>query len=153
MTHKEKRLLTIVLVIAAVYLGAVGAVVLAVQRAGMLVVEVEEKGPGGDSVRIRVPAVFAQVALRFVPEKVFTDQAQDVGRWLPVIQAACAELGRSPDGVLLEVHSPDEDVSVVKKGRRLQVDVRSPQERVHVVMPLSMVACVLSRFEKAIEGS
>jgi len=153
MTRKERRLFIVIGAIIAVYLATAAVVGISVYRAGMLIVEVDSSERGGDSCHVRVPAALAHVALRFVPDHVFAEPAREAAEWLPVVRAACLELGKSPDGVLLEVRSPDEQISVVKNGRRLRVDVNNAEERVHVVMPLALVGQVLARIDKVTASS
>lgn len=153
MTRKEKRLLVVIGAIVAVYLVSAAVIGIAVYRAGVFVVQVEPKRPGGDEVHVRMPAVLAQAALRFVPDRILTEPAREVREWMPLVRAVSAELSKSPDGVLLEIRSPEEQVRVVKKGRRLLIDVDGAEERVHVVMPLALVGTVLSRFDQAGPGS
>jgi hypothetical protein len=64
-----------------------------------------------------------------------------------VARAVCRELDSCPDGVLVDVSGPRENVQIVKQGRVVVVDVDSREETVHVSVPLRSVSKILSKLE------
>lgn len=139
----------IVLIVAAVCVSAsvlmagVGAVV--VYRDGLIDVNVQEKEAGGSYVHLMVPTTLVRVALAFVP---FDDRMRpgpEARPYWPVIEAACAGIARSPDGVFVQVDGPDEHVTIEKRGGSLVVDVDDTDAKVRVSIPVRAVEYVVRR--------
>lgn len=116
-------------------------------QAGSVRVAVDENRPGGDHVHLLVPAVAIPTALAMVPEKTLRRHAQKIQPWLPVIKIASRELAKAPDGVLVEVIDADEHVRITKQGGALVVDVKSPDEKVHVQVPLRTIYSVAEKLQ------
>ena len=114
-------------------------------NAGSIRVSVEEKKPGGDHVHIIVPAILVPAAMGMVPSKELGKHAKEIRPWLPAIRAACKELERTPDVVLVEVTDPNEHVTITKRGGAIHIDVVDPGENVHVVVPLGTIQSVAER--------
>ncbi len=135
--------------------GGVGVVLLGAALAGGAVayemggvwVSVKAKKPGGDNIRLVVPAAVAPVALWLAPKKNIREAAKEARPWLPAIRAAAEELRNCPDGPLIEVASPKEKVQVVKYDDALVIDVDDPNETVHVSVPLKVVGVVARQLE------
>lgn len=125
---------------------AMATTVVAVWRAGWIVVDVREaRLDGGDRIGVRVPAALVEAVVRCVPDKAFAEARGEAEQWAPVAQAACRELQRCPDAVLVDVSGAGETVLVAKQGGRLVIRVDSDGDMVHVDMPLGTVAAVLKR--------
>ncbi len=133
-----------------VKLAAVLAVPLAllatVASLGVVVVDVREGGPDGNRIVVPVPLVFAQAALAVAP--VFAEEelrlpdeaAEHIGIAREVLEALAA----APDGVLVHVQEPDEEVIVRKEGDTLVIQVRGRNgEDVSVNAPLSLAMSAL----------
>ena len=120
-----------------------------VYNAGSVRVSVLEKRPGGDSIRLIVPAAAVPLAMAFVPDKALRDVPPEAKRILPALKIAAEELRNLPDGPLVRIHGPEEEVSVVVRDGMLAVDVDSDDEEVHVQIPLGAVESVLSRIASA----
>jgi hypothetical protein len=122
-----------------------------VYNAGSVRVAVLEKHPGGDSIRVIVPAATVPLAMAFVPDKALRNVPPEAKQVLPALKAAAQELRNLPDCVLVEVHDAEEDVSIAVRGGALVIDVDSDDEEVHVQVPLGAVESVLSRIVSANE--
>ncbi len=137
-------------------LGSVAVVVTLAYSMGTVTVSVHEKKLNGDQVYVPVPAVVIPLAMRLVRAEDFADAAAEVRPWLPAIKVAAEELARCPDTTLVEVTNHAENVAISKSGGSLVIDVDSPEERVHVSVPLRaayMVAAQLERLdEKSVAG-
>jgi hypothetical protein len=116
-------------------------------NAGAVRVAVDENRPGGDHVHLFVPAVMVPPALGLIPEKDLRKHAREIQPWLPAIKIASRELAKSPDGILVEVIDTDEHVTITKQGGAIVVDVKSPDENVHVAVPLHMIYSVAEKLE------
>jgi hypothetical protein len=123
----------------------------AVYDMGAVRVSVQEKKPGGDHVRLLIPAVAVPLGLRIAPEEKLREAALQARPWLPALRIASQELERCPDGPLVEVTNPHEKVSIVKRGHSLLIDVDSEDETVHVSVPLRAVTSVVERLETVAE--
>jgi hypothetical protein len=136
--------------------GGAGAVVLGtllvagafVYDMGAIKVSVQEKRPGGENIRLVVPAAVVPLVLPFVRGEKMQEAAEKVRPWLPAIEAATAELARCPDGPLVQVTSPQEKVSIVKRGDSLVIDVDEASERVHLAVPLKLVSVVAGQIAR-----
>jgi len=115
---------------------------------GAIKVSVQGKKPGGENIRLIVPAAAVPLALPFVPDKDLQEAAEQVRPWLPAIEAATEELVRCPDGPLVQVTSPHERVSIVKRGDSLVIDVDDTNETVHVTVPLKLVCVVANQIAR-----
>ena len=132
-----------------VKLAAVLAVPLAllatVASLGVVVVDVQEGGPDGHRIMVPVPLVFAQAALAAGPivaeeELRSPDEAlEHIGIAREILDALAA----APDGVLVHVQEPDEEVIIRKVGDKLVVRVHGNEEEVSVNVPLSLARSAL----------
>jgi hypothetical protein len=115
----------------------------AVAATGVVVVDVQE-ARGGHHIVVPVPLVLAQVAAAFVPEsRLHVHMDRDAERYLPVAREALEALADAPDGELVRVEEPDQQVQVVKEGRRLRVHVEGRDEKVDVTLPLDLALSAL----------
>jgi hypothetical protein len=136
--------------------GGAGAVVLGtllvtaafVYDMGAIKVSVQEKGPDGKNIRLVVPGAVVPLVLPFVRGEKIQDAAEKGRPWLRAIEVATEELARCPDGPLVQVTSPREKVSIVKRGDCLVIDVDDVQEKVHVSVPLKLVSVVAGQIAK-----
>ena len=103
---------------------------------------------GGQSVNIKVPGAIIPIAVQFVPDKAFGEIPCEVFDHIPMLRAACDELAKQPDFVMVEVYDGDEHVTVAKRGRDLVVDVIADGEEVHVTVPLSLMKSVVGRLAR-----
>lgn len=113
---------------------------LVVYNAGAVRVSVEEKRPGGDHIRLIVPAVAVPIGLKLAPRDKLREAAAEIRPWLPAIERASEVLARAQDGPLVLVDSDDEHVSILKEGSSLGIHVDSKDETVHLSFPLKTLA-------------
>jgi hypothetical protein len=116
------------------------ALLATVASLGVVVVDVQEGGPDGHRIMVPVPLVFAQAALAAAPviaeeELRLPDEClEHVGIAREILEALAA----APDGVLVQVEEPDEQVLIRKEGDELIVQVRGKKEDVSVRVPLHL---------------
>ena len=122
-----------------------------VYNAGAVRISVHEKRPGGDSIRLIVPAAVVPVVMMFVPDRQLQNLPPEAKQVLPALKIAAEELGNVPDGPLVEVHGPGEDVSIALRDRTLVIDVDSEGDEVHLQVPLGAVESVVSSLVSANE--
>ncbi len=108
-------------------------------REGVIRVDVDEHRDGGSHVHFWVPAAAVPMALHFVPKQHFRQIPKEANDALPILQIATAELRKFPNTTFVEVDDGDEHVKVATVNGKLQVDVVSPDENVHIAVPLSTV--------------
>jgi len=142
--HPMIKPFTIVMLALASMVGTAGIVT---YEAGAVRISVHEKKPGGDHVRLIVPAVLVPLGLHFVPAKQLHKNAAEIRQWLPALKAASQELEHCPDATFVEVKGPDENVGIRKSGDSLVIDVDDPGETVHVSFPLRMVTAAVRQLE------
>ncbi len=113
--------------------------------AGTVYISVEQRGEEGINLTLPVPVNLASMALSFVPEEELADIRAELEPWMPVIEAVLSELERCPDGPLVEVEGRNETVSIVKRGRKIIIDVETRDESVHVSIPIRGVGRLIHR--------
>lgn len=127
----------------------VGTGILAAGRAGSVVVQVTERGGGGDNVRIRVPAAFGHLALLCMPDRAFCWSQRDRVFRHREMRALAGELERIPDGtVLVQVDSPQETVKISREHGTLLIHVDSDDENVRVEVPIKLAGAFLKRVDR-----
>lgn len=110
---------------------------------GVLVVNVKDKD---HHIYLPVPMLLVRGAIRMIPEKA---QAQihapdELRQNRAAILAAAKALVNCPDGNFVEVESRDQTVEITKKNGNLYVDVTSPQEEVHLQVPIEATGATLA---------
>ena len=113
---------------------------------GAITVCVKEKE--GHHIHVPLPALAFPVGAWFVPRHDWQRASSpEVQQWLPAAKIVAQELDRCPDGVLVQVDKPGENVSIRKEGNYLLIDVESRREEVHVSLPVRIVTSVLTEIE------
>lgn len=112
---------------------------------GAISIHVQEKKPGGENIRLILPAAVAPVGVWLAPKGKLREAAREAGPYLPALEAAAQELARCPDFVLVQVESPHEKVLVTKRGGHLVIDVDDENETVHVSVPLEAARLIASQ--------
>jgi len=149
LTRHEKRVLIAASIIVGLALSSVVAVAVLIHQSGTIVINVKETGPSGDDVSIRIPGIFALVALRFMPDELFREVARSSDSCLPLMEAIAGGLRDLPDCDLVDVASRSERVTVSKKIGHLVVAVDSRDEEAYISLPLSIVSSFAGRIERA----
>lgn len=115
---------------------------------GVMRVDVDEsRGNGGEHVHLWLPAAAVPIAMHFTPRQYLQRATERSSEWLPVAREAAKELGKYPDAELVDVHDSEETVHIRTSGGKLLIDVRGPEENVHVACPLAMIQDVVSQLE------
>jgi len=136
-------------------LGLGGTLVLAgayTFREGLIRVDVDENRAGGSHVHVWVPAAMVPMAMHFVP-KHLCDALQQVREALPAIHAFAKELKKLRDADLIEVSEGEEHAQFRTRSGNLQVDVDSPDEHVHLRVPLITLDDVVGQLEESAPGA
>jgi hypothetical protein len=137
-------------------LGFGGAIVLAgayTMREGVIRVDVDEFRSGGSHVHMWVPAAAIPMAMHFVPDKHWRHASEHAREAMPILHAIVKELKKFPDADFVEVVDHDQHVRVRTHDGKLQIDVDAPDEKVHVLCPLSTIEDVTSQLEDHASGA
>ena len=137
-------------------LGLGGTIVLAgvyTMREGVIRVDVDEYRAGGSHVHLWFPAAAVPMAMHFVPSKHMRHVSEQAREALPVIHAIVKELKKYPDADFVEVVDRDQHVRMRTRGGKLQIDVDAPDQKVHVLCPLSAIDDVTSQLEEHAPGA
>jgi hypothetical protein len=156
MTASSRPFLLLFGGIIAVVLASGVALAVAVHHAGMIEIDVHESGADGcDISGLRIPAFVLTAAMPFVPEHVFGTASahtrafgEEHGQNLAAVAKAMDELAKYPDFVLTEVTSRSEHVTITTRRGDLVIDVNSPDETVHVKVPMRAIKAVLSKLDR-----
>jgi len=136
-------------------LGIGGTLVLAgayTFREGVIRVDVDESRAGGSHIHMRVPAAVVQMTMHFVPKDHLKDAAEQAREFLPVVHALFKELKKFPETDFVEVEDDNEHVQIRTRAGKLQIDVNSPDENVHLLVPLSTLDDVVAELEASAPG-
>jgi len=148
MNRATRILLTLFLCVTLLMATTVGVTVAAVYRAGTIAVEV--RADHGDDFRLAVPAGLIRLAIWLTPASVIEPAIyEEIGPFLPALQAGWQELASTPDFVLVEVRDRHERVRIEKRGDDLVVEVESDGSSVRVALPLRTVGPLLAKLERA----
>ena len=131
-------------------LGLGGALVMAgayTFHEGVIRVDVDEYRAGGSHVHMWVPAAVVPMTMHFVPQHHLRDAAEQAREFLPVAHALFKELKKFPDAEFVEVKDDDQHVQIRTHDGKLQIDVDAPDQKVHVLVPLSTVDDVVGQLE------
>jgi hypothetical protein len=132
-------------------LGLGGSLVLAgayTMREGVIRIDVDEYRSGGSHVHMWVPAAAVPMAMHFVPSKQLRCTSEQAREALPILHAVVKELKKYPNTEFVEVDDNDQQVRVRTYGGKLQIDVDTPEQKVHVLCPLSTIEDVTSQLEE-----
>jgi len=133
-----------------VKLAAVLAVPLAllatVASLGVVVVDVREGGPDGHRILVPAPLVLAQAGLAVAPAILEEEMRipEEALEHMPLARELLEALIAAPDGELVRVEEPDEQVVIRKEGDTLIVRVHGKKgEDVSVNVPLTLALSAL----------
>lgn len=124
----------------------------AVYNAGAVQVRVDEKKLDGAHIHLALPASVVNVGLKFAPDYQLRHASKEVQPWVPAIKIATEELAKYPYLSLVEVDDTTDHVRIFKHGDKLVIDVDTPEETVHVSVPLSTILSAVKKIEAAGPG-
>jgi hypothetical protein len=110
----------------------------AVAATGVVVVDVRELGPDGTHIVVPVPLALVRTAMGLVPSQEIGGDFDEVAPHLQTARDVLQALAEAPDGELVRVEEPDEQVVIAKEGSLLRVRVHNKGEDVNVSVPLSL---------------
>jgi hypothetical protein len=137
-------------------LGLGGTLVLAgayTMREGVIRIDVDEYHSGGSHVHMWVPAAAVSMAMHFVPGKQMRHASEQAGEALPILHVVVKELKKYPNAEFVQIDDNDQHVRMRTQGGRLQIDVDAPDQKVHVLCPLSTIEDVTSQLEEHAPGA
>lgn len=106
---------------------------------GTVTVRVQDHSPDGMNLIVPVPAllfdVVAFVAPRVIPDEALDEVRRELGPWKGALLETAEALEDCPSGILVEVDSGEEHVTVEKRGNRYRIAVDSPDVDVRVTIP------------------
>jgi len=132
-------------------LGLGGTIVLAgayTMREGVIRIDIDEFRSGGSHVHMWVPAAAVPMAMHLVPDKHWRHASEQAREAIPILHAIVKELKKYPDADFVEVMDHDQHVRIRTHDGKLQIDVDAPDEKVHVLCPLSTIEDVTIQLEE-----
>jgi hypothetical protein len=121
-------------------------------REGVIRVDVDEHRDGGSHVHFWVPAAAVPMTMHLVPKRHLSEAATHASEFMPLLQIVTAELSRYPDTTFVDVRDGDDHVRVSTVGAKLEIDVRNPEENVHLTVPLATVNDVAAQLAASAPG-
>ena len=137
-------------------LGLGGTLVLAgayTMREGVIRIDVDEFRSGGSHVHMWVPAAAIPMAMHFVPSKHIRHASERAREALPILHAFVKELKKYPDAEFVEIDDNDQHIRMRTHHGKLQIDVHAPDQKVHILCPLSAIEDVTSQLEEHAPGA
>lgn len=147
MNRNRQRGSTTLNAVLALALATAGTAGTVVYNAGSIQIQVREKHEGGENINLIIPAAIIPIGLAFAPDEELAEVSGRMQEVLPILKAAAEELGKIPDGVLVEVRTRDEHVLIEKRGGSLVIDVDTDSEEVHVSFPIHMLLSAVRKLE------
>ena len=112
-----------------------------------------DEDSNGRHVHVWFPAAIVPMAMYVVPSRHLEHVAAQAGPWMPTLRALTKELKKYPEAELVEVEDANEHVRVRTHHGNLLIDVRNPDETVHVACPLAMIEDVSRELEAKAPGA
>ena len=137
-------------------LGLGGTLVLAgayTMREGLIRIDVDEFRSGGSHVHMWVPAAAIPMAMHFVPSKHMRHASEQAREALPILHAFVKELKKYPDAEFVQIDDNDQHVRMRTHQGKLQIDAEAPDQKVHVLCPLSAIEDITSQLEEHAPGA
>src|SRR6266852_4284775 len=137
-------------------LGLGGTLVLAgayTMREGVIRIDVDKFRSGGSHVHMWVPAAAIPMAMHFVPSKHMRHASEQAREALPILHAFVKELKKYPDAEFVQIADNDQHVRMRTHQGTLQIDVDAPDQKVHVLCPLSAIEDITSQLEEHAPGA
>ncbi len=106
---------------------------------GFVHVSVEESRKGGENVHLILPAQLGPLAAHLVPLDNLRNAERELRTALPALHITALDLAKLPDTLLVEVRDHEDHVRIFKAGAGLDIDSESPDEHVHVWVPLRAI--------------
>lgn len=122
-------------------------------RQGVIRVSVDEHRSGGGHFHLVFPAAAVPMAMPFVPDRHLNHALEEAGPWLPAVHTLAKELRRYQDADFVEVTGASQHVRVRTRDGKLQIDVDSPDETVHISCPLATLDDLSSTLEARRPGA
>ena len=88
------------------------------------------------------------MAMHLVPDMHWRHASEQAREAMPILHAIVKELRKYPDADFVEVKDHDHHVRVRTREGKLQIDVDAPDEKVHVLCPLSTIEDVTIQLEE-----
>jgi hypothetical protein len=120
---------------------------------GVIRVDVDEFRSGSSQVHIWVPAAAVPMAMHFVPVSHMRHTSEQTRQTLRILHAVLKELKKYSDADFVEVVDHDQHVRVSTHEGKLQIDIDAPDEKVHILCPLSTIEDVTYQLEEHAAGA
>ncbi len=144
------------MLIAKIVLGMASTVALATVytfREGVIRVDVDEFRAGGSHIHLFVPAAVVPAALHLAPRRHMHEAMENAQEWLPTLRQLTKELKKYPEAEFVDVVDGSDHVRVRTHAGKIQIDVESPDETVHVACPISTIDDISSQLVENIPGA
>jgi hypothetical protein len=93
------------------------------------------------------------MAMHFVPKRHMEHAAEHAAEWVPTFHTLLKELDKYPEAEFVNVQQGDQHVQVRTHNGKLQIDVDDPNEKVHILCPLSTLDDVASEVTSNAPGA
>lgn len=128
-------------IIVGVPLALLATILTACFATGVAIVDVREGGPDGHRIVVPVPLMIAQAALALAPANATRLDLADHGgpelrQHLRAARGVVEALAEAPDGELVRVEQPGQQVVIEKRGDSLHVEVHDGEDDIEVNVPL-----------------
>jgi hypothetical protein len=133
-------------------LGFAGTVVMAgayTFHEGVIRVDVDENRGDGSHVHLWAPAALVPMAMHFVPSRHLARAGEQARQCMPIIHEVAKGLAKYPEATLVDVQDGEEHAVVRTHNGSLMIDVDSPDEHVHVKVPLETIDDVADQIASA----
>ena len=118
-------------------------------REGTIRVDVDEIREGGSHVHFWVPAAAIPMALHLVPKGRLEHEhgMREMREWMPTMRTFLKEMQKYPNAEFVDVQDNEQHVHIGTHNGKLQIDVDQPDEKVHLMVPLSTIEDVTAELE------
>jgi hypothetical protein len=114
---------------------------------GVIKIDVDENYSGGSHVHFWVPATAVSFGMHFVPHRHLEQAAAQSRPYLPAMRELVKELKKYPNAELVDVTDANEHVHISIVDGKILIDSVSPDEIVHLRVPVETLLDVSDRLE------
>jgi hypothetical protein len=114
---------------------------------GVIRIDVDENHAGGSHVHFWVPATAVSAGLYVVPNRHLERAAEQACQFLPAMREFVKELKKYPNAEFVDVTDANDHVHIATANGKIQIDVVSDDETVHLRVPIETLQDVSDHLE------
>jgi len=117
-------------------------------REGVIRIDIDEFRSAAPTFICGFRAAAVPMAMHLVPDKHWRHASEQAREAMPILHAIVKELRKYPDATSSKLRIMISTSAFARREGKLQIDVDAPDEKVHVLCPLSTIEDVTIQLEE-----